>query len=138
MANYFTTIKAGLVQVLQTSTKAKVVYNYEETKPTGYPAITVTPVSGQGEFIDTMRTRREFVFSIKCYQERLEATPSGAESTLTSLVDEILGIFDTGSSFTLGNTVIFFEPVEVSWGYVQAPDADVRSCEIKLQGIVAQ
>ncbi len=138
MANYYTEIKAGIVTVLTQATKAKKVYDYEETKPAGYPAITVTPVDGEAEFLDTDRMRRDFVFSVKVYQERLDVGASEAERIMTSLVDQIISIFDSKANTTLNNSVIFMKPVKVKWGYLQVPDADVRSCEITLIGEVAQ
>lgn len=138
MAHYYTDIKAGIVLMLQNATKAKVVYDYEETKPSGYPCITVTPLEGEAEFLDTVRVRRDFTFSVRIYQERLEATPSGAESIITSMVDQILALCDDFSNTTLSNTVVFLLPVKTKWGYLQAPDADVRSCEITLIGEAAQ
>jgi len=138
MAHYYDDIEAGIVSLLQSATKAKVVYDYEETKPTGYPAITVTPSDGEAEFLDTMRVRRDFVFTIKVYQERIEAKPQGAEQIMRALVDQILSLFDDPANTTLGNTVVYMKPVKSKWGYLQAPDADVRSCEITLFGEVAQ
>jgi hypothetical protein len=124
--------------LLANSTKAKVVYNYEEVKPAGYPAITVTPIDGEAEFLDNTRVRRDFQFSVKLYQERIEAGPQAAERIMTSLVDEVLALFDDKNNTTLSNTVIFMKPVKVKWGYLAVPDADVRSCEILLIGEVAQ
>lgn len=138
MAHYYADIKAGIVTLLQSATKAKVVYDYEETKPSGYPAITVTPMEGEAEFLDTIRVRRDFTFSVKIYQERLEATPSGAETIITNLVDQVISLCDDFSNTTLSNTVVFLLPVKTKWGYLAAPDADVRSCEITLIGEAAQ
>lgn len=138
MAHYYTDIKAGLVTLLGSSTKAKRVYNYEEVKPAGYPAITVTPIEGEAEFLDNERMRRDFIFSVKLYQERIEAGASEAERIMTALVDEVIALFDDKNNASLNNTVIFIKPVKVKWGYLAAPDADVRSCEITLIGEVAQ
>jgi hypothetical protein len=138
MSHYYADIKAGIVSALSQATKAKNIYDYENTKPAGYPAITVTPVDGEAEFLDTQRVRRDFIFSVKLYQERLEVGPSEAERIMTNLVDQAVSVFDNFSNTTLGNTVIFMKPVKVKWGYLAAPDADVRSCEITLIGEVAQ
>lgn len=138
MAQYYANIKAGLITILTQATKAKRVYDYEETKPVGYPCITVTPVEGESEFLDTQRVRRDFIYSVKLYQERVEVGASEAERILTALVDQVVEIFDSESNTTLNNTVIFVRPVKVKWGYLNVPDADVRSCEITLHGVVAQ
>lgn len=138
MAQYYANIKAGLITILTQATKAKRVYDYEEVKPVGYPAITVTPFEGEADFLDTQRVRRDFLFSVKLYQERVEVGASEAERIMTALVDQVIEIFDSSSNTTLNNTVIFVRPVKVKWGYLNVPDADVRSCEITLHGVVAQ
>lgn len=138
MSHYYADIKAGIVSVLSSATKAKRVYDYEETKPVGYPAITVTPMEGEAEFLDTQRVRRDFTFSVKIYQERVEVGASEAERVITALVDQVISIFDDFSNTTLVNTVVFMKPVKTKWGYLAVPDADVRSCDITLIGEAAQ
>lgn len=138
MSHYYTDIKAGIITYLQTSTKVRNIYDYEETQPAGYPAINVTPFAGEAEFLDTLRTRRSFQFTIRVLQERLEIGPSGAESVITTLVDELIAIFEAAGSSSLVNTVIFTQPPSTKWGYLQVPDADVRTCDITLIGIAAQ
>lgn len=138
MSHYIADVKAGIVSVLTQSTKAKKVYDYEETKPQGYPCIMVTPLEGDSEFLDTMRYKWDFGFTLRCYQERLEVGASEAERILTALVDEVLSVFDTTTNSTLNNTVVFVKPAKYKFGYLQSPDADVRSCEITLVGEAAQ
>lgn len=138
MSHYFRDVKAGVLAVVNQSTKVKAIYDYEETKPSGYPAVTITPVRGEAEFLDTMRYQRDFGFRIMCYQERLEATPSGAEGILTDLVDELIALFEAVGNTTLSNTVVFTRPVSVNFGYLNVPDADVRSAEINLIARAAQ
>lgn len=138
MAQYFTNIKAGIVTLLQSATKAKVVYNYEEPQPTGYPAIMVVPTDGEATFLDTQRVRRDFTFDVKLYQERVEVGAQEAERIMTNLVDQIISLFDDFTNTSLSNTVVFMKPVKVKWGYLNVPDADVRSCEITLIGEAAQ
>lgn len=138
MSNYFGTIKTEIVNIINTSTKVRNVYNYEEVKPAGYPAITVTNYDGAGEFADTQRNRRFFTFSIKCYQERLEVGASEAERIMTNLVDELIGIFDNPTNYNLNNTCVFAQPIPSKWGYLQVPDADVRTAEILIAAIAVQ
>lgn len=138
MAQYYTNIKAGIVTLLVSASKAKVVYNYEEPKPSGYPAIMVVPIEGEAQFLDTMRVRRDFIFNVKLYQERVEVGASEAERIMTSLVDQVVALFDDFNNTSLSNTVVFMKPVKVKWGYLNVPDADVRSCEITLIGEAAQ
>ena len=138
MSHYYTDIKAAIVSFIQTSTNNRNVYAYEETKPAGYPAIMVTPFGGQGIFLDTMRVQRDFQFTVRVYQERLDATPAGAEAIITTLVDELIGIFEGAGASNLNNTVVFTQPPSVKFGYLQSPDPDVRTAEITLVCRAAQ
>lgn len=138
MANYYTDIKAAIVTFLQTSTKVRNIYAYENTKPAGYPAIMVTPFGGDAQFLDTMRNRRTFQFTIRIYQERTEVGAAAAEATITALVDELIAIFEAAGASNLSNTIVFTEPPSVRFGYLQDPDPDCRTAEITLVGIAAQ
>lgn len=138
MANYYTDIKAAIVTFLQTSTKVRNIYAYENPKPAGYPAIMVTPFGGDAEFLDTMRNKRRFQFTIRVYQERTEVGAAAAESTITALVDELIAIFEAAGASNLSNTIVFTEPPSVRFGYLQDPDPDCRTAEITLVGIAAQ
>ena len=138
MSHYYTDIKAGIIQVLQQSTNVKQIYNYVNTQPAGYPSINVYPTDGEAEFLDTMRVKRDFMFTVQCLQERVNVGASQAELIMTTLVDEIVNIFDNPTNTTLGNTVVFCKPVKTKWGYLTVPDADVRLCEITLIAEAAQ
>jgi hypothetical protein len=138
MSHYYNDIKAGIITVLQATTKVKQIYNFEQIQPAGYPTINVFPTDGDAQFLDTSRVRRQFMFTCQLLQERLEVGPSEAERIMTSLVDQVISIFDDATNTTLNNTVIFCHPVKNKWGYLNVPDADVRSCEITLIAEVAQ
>ncbi len=139
MSHYFADVKAAIVDILRTQCLTpKHVYDYEESQPVGYPAVTVTPTDGNGTFIDTMRNRREFVFKVLCTQERIDMGPAEAERILTKVVDEVLAVFESQAANNLNNTVVFTDPPKVKWGYMTVPDAEVRSCEITITAIAAQ
>lgn len=135
----YTNQKAAIVSILQTNiTTANVVYNYIEPNPSGYPAIMVEYYDGQGEFADTGRNRRSRVYRITCMQERVKVGPKEAERILASLVDQIIGIFDDRTNLRLSNTCDFAYPIPSKWGYIQAPDIDVRTAEILLEAITLE
>lgn len=135
MATY-TVIGENIATILRTNiTKAKVVYNYTETNPSGYPAINVEAYDGNGEFADTTRNRREFIFRITVMQERVKVKPAEAERITRSLVDQIIQTFDDRTNLTLGNSCDFAYPIPSKWGYINAPDIDVRTAEILLVAV---
>lgn len=131
--------KAAIVSILQTNiTNAKVVYSYVEPNPSGYPAITVENYDGEGEFADTGRNRRKRVYRITCMQERVKVGASEAERILGAIVDQIISTFDSRTNLNLTNTCDFAYPIPSKWGYIAAPDIDVRTAEILLEAITLE
>lgn len=125
--------KQAIVNILQANiTNANVIYNYVETNPSGYPCITVEFFDGTGEFADTGRNRRKRIYRITCMQERLTVGASEAERILGSMADQIMATFDARANINLNNTCNFAYPIPSKWGYIQAPDIDVRTVEIQL------
>lgn len=130
----YTDQKAAIVSILRANiSKANVIYDYIEPNPTGYPAITVESYDGTGEFADTGRNRRKRYYRITCQQERIKVGASNAESILTALVDQIVATFDSRTNLNLNNTAEFAYPIPSKWGYIQAPDVDVRVAEIIIE-----
>lgn len=130
----YTNQKAAIVSTLRTSiSKAKVVYDYAERNPSGYPAINVESYDGSGEFADTGRNRRKRFYRITVMVERIKLGPSEAERITNSLVDQIISVFDDRNNLTLNNTADFAYPIPSKFGYISAPDIDVRSAEIIIE-----
>jgi hypothetical protein len=130
----YTTQKAAIVSILQTNiTTAREVNNYAKRNPAGYPAINVENFDGSGAFADTGRNRRKRIYRITCMQERLKVGTSEAERILAAMVDQIITTFDNRANLNLNNTADFAYPIPSKWGYIQAPDIDVRTAEILLE-----
>lgn len=135
MATY-TNIGNQIVSILQANiTDANVVYNYTERNPAGYPAIMVEAYDGSAEFADTSRNRREYVFRITCMQERVAVGASEAERILRAMIDQIISVFDSRTNLNLNNSCDFATPIPSKWGYINAPDIDVRTAEILLVAV---
>ena len=133
MSNY-TNQKAAIVSILQTNiTKAKEVNDYAKTNPSGYPSIDVEFYDGSGAFADTNRNRRKRYFRITCKQERVKVGPKEAERIIGALVDQVISIFDNRTNLNLNNTADFAYPIPSKFGYISAPDIDVRSAEIIIE-----
>jgi len=130
----YTDQKAAIVNILQTNiSQAKAVYGYSERNPSGYPAINVESYDGSGVFADTGRNRRKRIYRITCMQERTVVGAAEAERIINSLVDQIIGIFDDRQNIQLSNTANFAYPIPSKFGYIQAPDIDVRTAEILIE-----
>lgn len=135
MATY-TNLGTQIKSIIQANVdKTNVVYDYVETNPSGYPAIMVEAFDGNGEFADTTRNKRSHIFRIIVQQERTVVGASEAERIMRSLVDQLISIFDSPDNKTLNNACIYALPIPSKWGYIQAPDIDVRSAEIILEAI---
>lgn len=119
-------------------TNVNYVYNYVETNPGGYPSISIEAFDGNGQFLDTSRNRRARMFRIICMQERVIVGASEAERIMRSLVDQIISTFDSRTNLNLNNSCDFAIPIPSKWGYVQAPDIDVRSAEIIIEATSAE
>lgn len=130
----YTAQKAAIVSILKTNiTTAKEVNNYEKRNPTGYPAINVTFYDGSGTFADTSRNRRKRYYRIICMQERVKVDADNAERILGAMVDQIISVFDNRTNLNLNNTADFAYPIPSKWGYINAPDIDVRTAEIIIE-----
>lgn len=128
----FQTISNLIVTKLQGISGLNGVYNYEPDKPTAgqYPFATVTPVSFEGEFADTVRNKRTYVFSVRVYQERMEAGfgNSKAERLVREMSDEILTAFD--SDTTLSGALLYVKPAHGDLTYENRELGDTRVIEI--------
>lgn len=71
-------------------------------------------------------------------QERVITGAPEAERILRSLIDQILAIFDSRVNLNLNNSCNFAFPIPSKWGYVQAPDIDIRSAEIIIEAVDVQ
>jgi hypothetical protein len=146
----YTKLKASIIEVIEQSAliDPAFIYNYEPTQPGGFPAISVTALTGDGVFADTLRNRRNYILRIRCYQERDTVgdgsglvPQSEAERIMGNLVDSLIGIFDQYANFQLDNTVpglVFVQPIPSEWGYTQAPNANMRTADIKLNAVVVK
>lgn len=135
MATY-SNIGTQIVAIIkQNVTNVNNVYDYIERNPAGYPAICVEAYDGKGEFADTGRNRRSYIFRIIVQQERTTAGAAGSERIMRNLVDQLLSVFDNRANLTLNNSCDFATPIPSKWGYIQAPDIDVRSAEIIIEAV---
>lgn len=115
------------------------IFEYPKTNLDGYPAVTVTPKDGAGEFGDTARNRRTYIFSVKVYQEQLEQGRVDTERILRTIIDELITIFDADSylnSHLAGRG--FAKPMPSSWDYIFGENSATRVAEILIECVVMQ
>lgn len=113
------------------------VYEYEPDKPAEgvYPFATITPRAFEGEFADTIRNKRTYVFVVSVYQERVEGAFGNekAERLIREMSDEIMTAFDADT--TLSGMVKWINPARGDLRYIDREMGDTRVCEIELECI---
>lgn len=147
-------LEAAIIGLInnQVAVNPQWIYNYEPTKPAGYPAIAVVPADGTGVFADTQRNRRSYIFTVKVYQERQSigsqdptlVPQQEAERVMRALVDSIIQVFDLYANYALAGSnlnvpgLVFVKPIPSTWGYINSPDVDIRIANIRLEAVVVQ
>ncbi|MBP9781692.1 hypothetical protein KBC89_03485, partial [Candidatus Woesebacteria bacterium] len=111
------------------------VYEYEPDKPESgkYPFATVTPSEFNGEFADTMRNFRNYIFNVRIYQERTEAGFGNqkAERIIREICDDAISAFDDDTQ--LGGAVLWIRPVKANLNYDDRETGDTRVAEIVVE-----
>lgn len=136
------TLSSAIVDTIRTSDKVQsaAVYDYRKSTFDLFPTITVYAADNvETSFRDTNRNQRSYVFSIRCYQERITKGEDTAESIMRNLIDSLISIFDNDPY--LNNAVRgrgFCKPIPSSWALVQGEDVDTLMAEILLEVVVAQ
>ena len=137
MSTFFNDISGAIVTKISGVSGLHDVYNYEPDKPTDgkYPFASVTPLSFEGEFGDTIRNIRRYRFAVRIYQERTQAAfgNSKSERLVREMLDEILTAFDDDT--TLSGMVKFVKPVSGDLSYDDREIGDTRVAEIIVEAM---
>ena len=110
-------IKTKLEGIMDSGNPAKTilheVHDYTEGLFTGYPSANIRISGGEGDFSDTARNQREFIFNIDLYQEVDESGKSKDEATdaMVLAIDKIMASFDT--DVRLGENCAFVKVIPV-------------------------
>lgn len=124
MATKYSTIITALDTLIGNVTGVKEHFTYEPQQFTKYPAVTITPVGHQEEYLSLGVTSRTYTFTIRVYGQ-LDNTRSGTTSTLNSqivvrdLVDSIIDTIGLQSNITIGGTVDYSELTGCAFKMVQ-------------------
>lgn len=109
-------LKTKLEGIMVGSPSVRVLFDvrdYTGGTFTGYPSAVIRISGGEGEFADTGRNQREFIFNIDLYQENKEGGKSNDEATdaMVLAIDKIMESFDT--DVNLGNDCLFVKVIPV-------------------------
>jgi hypothetical protein len=110
-------IKTKLESIMDNGSPAKTILyevnDYTEGKSEGYPFANIRISGGEGDFADTARNQREFIFNIDLYQEVDESgkTKEDATDAMVLAIDKIMEAFDT--DVRLGESCAFVKVIPV-------------------------
>lgn len=137
-----TRIKQQLkVKVAALSSVGK-VYGYEEVKPTGWPAVFITPADMDGEFSSNAENSRLYAYLLLILfpigEDFVPDTEANrleyAEAVIASVIDEIVNTMDT--DFGLANsdpTVLFMDAADCAWGTYPYEGGVAKAAQINLK-----
>lgn len=130
-------IRSLLITRINNLATVQAVYGYEETHPSGYPAVFVVPANMDGEFVTTNENRRVYSFSIRVIYPTGQNLPKDAsktpveyaEDTINDVIDDIIN--DVDKNYELdGTTVLFVSAADCVWGFVDYEGGQVATCDI--------
>lgn len=110
-------LKTKLLGIMDSGTPPKTVLytvnDHTEGKAEGYPFANIRVSGGEGDFADTSRNQREFIFNVDLYQEVEESGKSNEEATdaMVLAIDKIMEAFDT--DVRLGENCAFVRIIPV-------------------------
>lgn len=137
MSDFWVRISDNIVTKLGGVSKLNAVYDYEIDKPENgkYPFATVSAVSFDGQFGDTIRNIRQYRYAIRVYQERTETGFGNlkTERVVREIADEILTAFDADT--TLSGLVKMVRPVSGDFDYTDREIGDTRVAEFIIEAM---
>lgn len=132
--------KIEIVKIISAgTTKIQEIVAYDKQPSKGYPLITVTISESENKFESNATNKRIFIFRIMIYDQISNNVDVGAwnsaveraESNLSDIVSEILGVLD--NNFTLNGIVDYVEATPSNWGYMETEKGFCRTAEILLR-----
>lgn len=108
--------------MLSTITSLNGVYEYVPAQNDTYPFVTIMFSEAVGEFGDTMRNIRHYIFHLDLFVERTKAGMGNerSETLFRTIVDQMLTLFDENT--TLDGMVQMVTPISV--------EADIQDTDI--------
>jgi hypothetical protein len=127
------TLRAAiLAKITSDCTKKQAVYDSEQSKFSGTPAIVVVPSEQTGDYLTNQEDELIFAFTLRAYVPIAQEGQHSADAILDEVIDELITIFTNKS--VLVPACVAIEPINSSWGYVQNhPDGPMRVAELKLR-----
>jgi len=135
MSGNFKNIKAGIKTAIDTLSgtgeKIAVVYDYDRSTFSGFPAVIISPSENSSDYANTEADKVVFVFKVRAfYPITKESEHEDAEKALEDVVDELLDLF---SDRRVVPACDWVEPAPSAWYYEERGEAVYRVAEITVR-----
>lgn len=133
-------IKNQLIRKIQGLPSVQITYPAVKLNPSGWPSVSVTPNTEEGEFSSNAENSRLYTYNAMILfplgqdfvpaaeRERMDY----AEVVIAGVIDDIINAIDT--AFILeGNPVLYVNAADVDWGYVSIENGEARAANVILK-----
>ena len=142
----FVTLKDYLTDKIEALSSVQKVYGYEPEKLSGWPAVTVTLPTMEGEFSSNAEDSRVYGFTVRVYFplgqdiETPKTMPREqyAENVIATVLEDIANTIDTDFDLTdvtqsSNITVKFTEATDIRPIYIEMDGGWIRGAEISIR-----
>lgn len=122
MATKYSAIITAIDTLIATITAVKEHYTYEPQQFTKYPAVTITPIGHQEEYLSLGVTSRTYTFAIRVYGQldnSRTGTTNNSQITVRDLVDSIIDTIGLQSNITIGGSCDYSELTGATFKTIQ-------------------
>lgn len=135
-----TQIKEMLISRIASLSSVQKVYPSAIINDAGWPAVSVTPESEEGEFSSNAENSRVYTFNATAlFPMGQDFVPSSererndyAERVLAEVIDQIINVVDTNYELDRG-VVLFVNAADVNWEYYDYEGGIARACTVLLK-----
>lgn len=140
------TLKDWLIDKIEVLTTVQAVYGYEPQNFTGYPAVTVTMPTMEGQFASNVEDERIYGFRVQVFvplgqdleKPRTMTRELYAENLVSTVVEDIIDAIDTdfdATAITQSGAIVskFIEATDFIPFYVNIEGGEHRGAEITIR-----
>jgi len=127
----YSSIIGAIKTILQGISSIKIIYDYEPTEITKYPAVTILPEGHRESYANLRDSRVDVNIMIRVYGQ-LDATHATSQVTIREIADSIMATLTKQTNITLGGVVDFSTLTDVSFKFAKAK-APLYMCEMRYK-----
>lgn len=137
MSYDLTTIRANLKTLLQTVTEITNVYDYNNSKPAGYPAIIFDITENQSDMLTDTENIRTITFTAYILSEITVAGLDTSKGILDIATKQVVTALEKITNMTLSGSVDWIMPTVGVRQEFSTPEGSVLAQELKIQAKVS-